>query len=287
MHHSDSFLGVVALRSLARQHDTVSTIKNSICNVRNLCSGRSRIVGHRLQHLCGANYRLASHVALRDHHLLRDEDLRCWNFDTKIATSNHDTISLLEYGIEVVYTLLVLNLRNDLNLFACLTEDAADVLDVVSRSNERSKDHINLILDAKLEICNILLGQSWKINICARQVHTLLGGDLSTVERPDANGLIIHNLDDLERLDTIINVDQLACINDLCDILVVHVEVFIVACCSILFVGGNVELETFLDKDIGIAWSIARSDLGALSVESDCDGSTGILALGLAGIVND
>ena len=107
-----SLNGVGALRRLTGQHDTVGTIEDSIGDIANFGTRRARIVlkastlslsslsshrsstyGHRLKHLSGNNDGLASHVAFRDHHFLGKEDLAGGDFNTEIATGNHDTIS--------------------------------------------------------------------------------------------------------------------------------------------------------------------------------------------------
>ena len=95
VHDRHSLDRVVALRSLARQHDAVGTVKHCVTDIADLCTGRTWVVRHGLEHLRGANRWLACDVALGDHHLLGDEDL-CWrNLDTKITTSDHHTVRLL------------------------------------------------------------------------------------------------------------------------------------------------------------------------------------------------
>ena len=157
MHHGDSLLWIAALRCLTRQHDTVSTVEDSVTDVADFSAGWAWVVGHGLEHLSCANDGLAGNVALGDHHLLSDEDLAGWNLDTKVTTSDHDTVSLPQNLVEVVYTLLVLDLGNDLDVLALLAEHLADSSDVASTADERGEDHVDLVLDTELEIGLVLL----------------------------------------------------------------------------------------------------------------------------------
>jgi len=172
VHHGDSLLGVASLGRFSRQHDTVGSIENSIANVADFSTGRSGVVGHGFQHLGGADGRLASHVALGDHHLLGDEDLSWRNFNTQVTTGNHDTVCYLEDLIEVVYSLLVLDLGDDLDVLAILTQTFADGSNVAGLTNERGKDHVDLVFDAESQIVLVLLGERGQINIGLRQVDT-------------------------------------------------------------------------------------------------------------------
>ncbi len=126
--------------------------------------------------------------------------------------------------------LLVLDLRNDLNFLTLATEDASNMLDVVSSSDEGGKDHVHAILDTKLQVGLIFLRKGWEIDIGSWKVDALPGGDLAVVESFDAQRLVVDNLEDFERLNTIVDVDQLASTNDFGDVLVVNVAAQELAC---------------------------------------------------------
>jgi hypothetical protein len=222
-HHTDSSLWVRSLSSLSRQHYAVGAIKNSICNVRDLGTSWTGVVGHGLEHLGSTNDWLSGQVALGDHHLLSDEDLGRWDLNTEITTSNHDTVSLPQDLVKVVKTLLVLNLGNDLNFPALLSENLSDGGDITSTTNERSKDHVDVVLDTKLQVGNVLLGEWWEIDIGLWEVDTLLGRDLSVVQALGLDGLFIDNLEDLKGENTIVDVDNLLWLNDLGDVLIVNI----------------------------------------------------------------
>lgn len=65
-----------------RQHDAINTIKNSVGNVARLSTSSTRFVGHRLQHLSGADNRLANQITSRNGHFLSEEDFLRGNLNT-------------------------------------------------------------------------------------------------------------------------------------------------------------------------------------------------------------
>jgi len=199
VHHRHSLLRVVSLGSLPRQHNTVGAIQNSVTNIANLGAGWARVVCHRLEHLCSANSWLSGQVALGNHHLLSNEDLSRRNLDTKITTCNHDSISLFEDLVEIVHTLLVLDLGNDLDLFSCVAKYLTDGSNVAAVADERSEDHVDLILDAEAEVVLVFLRERRQIDIGPWKIDTLLGRDLAVVHASDTESLIVHNFENLKR----------------------------------------------------------------------------------------
>ena len=121
--HSSSHLnGVLPLGCLARQHDAISSVQYGVGHIRAFSTGGSGRFAHRLEHLGGANHRLASprgghwlagprddtgmqhiHVALGNHHLLGQEHLLGWDFNAEIATRHHDAVNLLQNLVKVLH----------------------------------------------------------------------------------------------------------------------------------------------------------------------------------------
>lgn len=165
--------------------------------------------GHGLQHLGGADGRLSGQRALGDHHLLGHKDLTGGDLDTQVTTGDHDTVSLLQDLVKVDDTLLVLDLDDDLDLGTVGSEDLPDIDDVLGSSDERGKDHVDVVLDSELEILLVLLGKSGQVDGGLGEVNTLSRRE----------GTVVHNLDldmgaldgeDLEGEDTVVNVDELS-----------------------------------------------------------------------------
>lgn len=279
MHHLDSLLGVVTLGGLTRQHDAVGTVQNGVANIADLSTGRARVVGHRLEHLGSADNGLAGNVALGDHHLLGNEDLSGRNLDTKVTTGNHDTVGLLQDLVEVVDTLLVLNLGNDLDLLAILAEDLTNGLDVAAAADKRGKDHVDLVLDTEPQVGLVLLGEGGKVNVGLGEVDTLLRRDLAVVQALAPQVLVVHNLEDGERENTVVDVDDAASLDHLGDVLVVDVPVarglalalqmsprqslhlLVVRLGGIFLLGGDDDLITSADGEVLVTNSVASTDL--------------------------
>jgi hypothetical protein len=155
---------------------------------------------HGLEHLGGTDDGLAGNVALGDHHLLGHEDLRRRDLDTEVTTGDHDTVRLLEDLVKVLDTLLVLNLDDDLDARAVGTEHLADLADVLSRTDERGKDHVDAVLDTELEVGLVLLGQGGEVDGSLGEVDTLARGEVARVERLDLDPVALNG-DDLKGED--------------------------------------------------------------------------------------
>ena len=59
-HGLDALKGVVSFGCLARQHDTVGTVEDSVGHVRAFSASGAGLLHHGLKHLSGADHRLAS-----------------------------------------------------------------------------------------------------------------------------------------------------------------------------------------------------------------------------------
>ena len=64
-HGFDALKGVVSLGCLARQHDTVGAIEDSVGHVRSFSAGGAGLLHHGLKHLSGTDHWLASLMGKR------------------------------------------------------------------------------------------------------------------------------------------------------------------------------------------------------------------------------
>ncbi|CAY77608.1 hypothetical protein P301_A20221 [Saccharomyces cerevisiae P301] len=156
---------VVTLGGFTRQHNTVSTIQDSVTDIGNFSSGWSWVVSHGFQHLGSTDNWLTSQVRLSNQFLLDSQDFWGWDFNTQVTSGNHNTVSDLQDFVEVVNTLLVFNLDNDLDVLTLFTQDFSDGQNIVGGSDERSEDHVDTVLDTESQIFLVLFRQSWQIDI--------------------------------------------------------------------------------------------------------------------------
>ncbi|KAH3665823.1 hypothetical protein OGAPHI_004011 [Ogataea philodendri] len=286
VHHGNGFQWVVTLCCLPRQHDTVSTVQNGVTNVRNLGSCWSWVVSHRLQHLGGTDNRLSSKVALGNHLFLHHKHLRSRNLDTQISSSNHNSVGLRENLVKVVHTLLVLDLGDDLDVLTFLAQDLSNLQNVVGRTDERSKHHVDLILDTESQVVLVLLGQSRQVHVGVWQVHTLVGTDLTGVDGNNLQSGVINNLQNLKRQNTIVNINNLTGLDDLGDVLVVDEHQLVITGVLVLDVCGENHLVVRTNWPVLVVHSTSGSDFRSLGVQSNSKRSTWIKLLGLSGIIN-
>jgi hypothetical protein len=117
-------------------HDTVRAVSNSVADVADLGSGGAGVLDHGLEHLGRADDGLAGNVAHGNDLLLGRKHLGGGNLDTQVTTGNHHTVGLGENLGEVVETLAVLNLGDDLDVATLLTKNLTDVLDVLASADK-------------------------------------------------------------------------------------------------------------------------------------------------------
>ena len=181
-HGLHSLHRIVTTGGLTAEHDGISAIKYGIGYVRNLSTGRTRIVGHGLQHLGGHDNQLASPVALADDFLLQERHILRRNLYTQIATGYHDAVSSLDDCINILYALQVLDLGNNSHIALVLLDKLPDFLYIAGALNKGSSHIIHIILDAEDNILLILLGNRWQAYGYARSCYALLGAHRAAVQ---------------------------------------------------------------------------------------------------------
>ena len=164
---------ILTHRRLSRKHNCICTIINCIRYIGNLSSCRSRISNHRIKHLCCCNNWLTSKIALLNQHLLNSWNLLCWNLNTHITSSYHDTISKFKNLIDIVDTFLVLDLSNNLHIGILLCDDLSDLTDCCSISYEWCGNKLKSKVCTKAKIFFILICKRWKLNWYTRYIDSL------------------------------------------------------------------------------------------------------------------
>lgn len=89
-------------------------------------------------------------------------------------------VGLLEV-IAPAHALMVLQLADDLDVFALLAQRLPDSLDVSGLTDERGEDHVNTLLHTKLQILQVLFRQSREVDSSSGQVDTLLAAQHAAI----------------------------------------------------------------------------------------------------------
>jgi hypothetical protein len=159
--------------------------------------------------LSSTNNRLSGHIALGNDHLLGQEYLASGDFDTKVTSSHHHTVRFPENFIEIFETLLVFNLDDNLDVGTIGTEALPDVDHILGTTDEGGKDHVDTVLDTKLQVLLVLFGQGRQVDWSLGKVDSLSGADVTIVESTDADVGTFDSQDE-EGQDTVVDVDKLS-----------------------------------------------------------------------------
>ena len=81
-HRFHSFYRILAISCLPTQHQSIRTIIDSIGNIRNLRTSRTRIIDHRMKHLSRNNYRFLSQNTFTNQHTLNTRNTFLRHFYT-------------------------------------------------------------------------------------------------------------------------------------------------------------------------------------------------------------
>jgi hypothetical protein len=104
-------------------------------------------------------------------------DLLGGDFNAEVTACDHDTVRDGENVVKVANTLVVLNLRDDLDVLARFTQALADLEDILPLADERRKHHVDTVLHAELKVLLVLLRQGGEVDVDVREIHTLLGSE--------------------------------------------------------------------------------------------------------------
>mmetsp|Transcript_55601 Transcript_55601/g.97433 ORF Transcript_55601/g.97433 Transcript_55601/m.97433 type:complete len:365 (+) Transcript_55601:196-1290(+) len=209
-HHGHGLHRELTVGRLTRQHDHIGAVQDSVGDIGALSAGGARVGDHTLQHLSCGHHGLASQVALADHHLLRQKHLLDWNLHSQVPSRHHDTIRLGQNLVKVLHALLVLNLRDDLDIGAFLAQHRANKVDITALAHETRRNEVHLVGHAEvLQIGDILLSERGQVHHGAGQVHVLGAAERGVVEHAGHHGGCL-NLGHLQHQSTIRHEDLAA-----------------------------------------------------------------------------
>lgn len=286
-HHLDGLDGVGSLGGLSREHDAVGSVEDGVGDIRDLGSGRSGVVSHGLEHLGRDNDGLSGNVALGDHHLLGHEHLRGGDLDSEISSGDHDSVGDGEDLVEVDDSLLVLDLDDDLDVGSLGSEDLSDGEHIVGGSDEGGKDHVDSVLDSELEVLLVLLRERGQVDGGLGEVDSLSRAERSGVDGSDSE-LVSLDGEHLEGEHSVVDVDELSGSGHLDNVGVVDKHVLGGSGLGVGGVGGDPELVSGVDLDVGVVGHESGSDLGSLGVKGEGErSSVGVGLDGGSDVVDD
>ena len=135
-HSLHSFYRIFTIRCFSTQHQRIGTIVDSIGDISNLSTSRTRIVDHGVQHLRSHDYRFLSQDTFLNQDTLNTRNAFLRHFNTQVTTSYHYTISYFQDFIDVIHTFLVFNLSNNLDVAVMCIQDFTNIKYILTIANK-------------------------------------------------------------------------------------------------------------------------------------------------------
>ena len=158
-HCLHGFHRILAISCFTAQHQGVRTVIDCIGNIRYFSTGRTRIVDHCVQHLGSNDHRFSGQDTFLDQLTLDTRNTFLRHFDTQVTAGNHHTVCHFQDFIDVVHTFLVFNLGNDLDVAAILIQDLTDVKHVLTVTDERVCNEVNILFDGIKNVVAVFFSQ--------------------------------------------------------------------------------------------------------------------------------
>ena len=176
-----------------------------------------------MQHLCCYDYRFLRLHTLRDDAALDARNSLDWHLDTQVTTGNHDTIAGINNLVNIIYTFLIFNLRDNLDITVVSVQDILNCLHIGCIAHKRVSDEINIQLDSKFNIPAVFLCQCRQVDMLSRHIHALVSPEHSLVLNlgNQHRTLAVYNLH-IEF--TIIEEQIITYLNIGCDVRIAHIH---------------------------------------------------------------
>ena len=172
-HGLHSVQRIFAISRFTAQHQSIRTVIDSVSNIRDLCTGRTRIRNHCMEHLGSYNYRFLSQNTLADKQTLDSGNTFLRNFDTKVTTSYHHAVGYFQNFVDVIHTFLIFNLGNDADITVMGIQDFLYIKNILFVAHKRVSYEINIFLDGIKNVIAVFLRQRRKIDAYTRYINTL------------------------------------------------------------------------------------------------------------------
>ena len=270
-HGAHGLDGVGAHGGLTGEHDGVGAVENGVGAVGGLSPCGPRVLDHGLQDLGGHDDRLGLAAGQLDGAFLHQRDGLQGHFHTEVTTGDHDAVEGGDDVEEVLHRLGLLDLGDDRDAHADLVHDLVDVLDVIGVAHEGQGDEVSTDLEGPAQVLTVLLAQGRHGDGNAGQVDALVVGDVAGhLDLGDDVG--VGDGHDTYRDVAVVDEEPVAgaavagksleggggTLDGAQDV-----------------VNGDGELVALVEHDLLVVYETSQSDLGALEVDEDGDGSAG------------
>src|SRR5262249_31384382 len=135
------------------------------------------------QHLCRGDDGFSHQSRTGNELLLENGNFFNRNFDTKIASGNHDAVRRSQYIIELRKRVAPFDLGDDERLPSESLRSSAQGFNIGRRFDERLAHSIDVVLQRELEARAVVIGERANAKLDPRQVQTLARTQLA----PDSN----------------------------------------------------------------------------------------------------
>ena len=179
-HGCHCFTGVFAHSCFTGKHDGIGAVKDGVCYVICFRTSGSGAFYHAFQHLCCCNDRFAASVCQCNQGFLYQRHFFGRDFYTQIPSGYHDTVGNFQNFFDVVYTFLIFDFGDDLDVFATVFfQHFPDLHNVRSGTDERCSHIVKIIFDTEFQVGNIFFCQRRQIYLHAGQVYAFTGADVT------------------------------------------------------------------------------------------------------------
>ena len=132
------------------------------------------MINHRFQHLCRGDNVLALRIRHLDHLLLEHRHFLHRNLHTHIAAGNHNAVRGLQNLLQILDSLHVLDLGNNLHVASMLLKNFSELVNIFLTPYKGCGDKLIALLDAKQNILHIRVADIRHGEDRTRYIYTLM-----------------------------------------------------------------------------------------------------------------
>ena len=126
---------------------------------------------HRIKHLSCSDNRFACCINFLNDLLLNNRHIFRRNLNPHITSGDHNSICCFDDLINIVNTLLILDLRNDLDFFTTIVfQDFSYFADIICSTCKGCCDKIKSFLNTKEKVIMVFFTDKWHLQVCTRNI---------------------------------------------------------------------------------------------------------------------